>query len=508
MAARKKQPVPPSPEKASRVKQSPPPPHQSTRRPGAGRRSYDGAAVGSRTDGWFTSGADANTEVGTGLIGLRERSRDLVRNTAYGKRIIDALTSNLVASGIKPTIDTGDKALDARVYDLWERWVKVCYPSNRSTFYTLQSLTARAWFESGEVLVRRRPRRVEDMPGLPPIQLQVLEGDLLPVDKNEYLPSGRIQAGIEFDPLDRRVAYHLYRNHPGANYNALSPIAYTSETVRVPADSVIHLYQEARPGQIRGVPVLSNVIMALWDLAGYLDAERVRARAAACLVAMVEGGDEENPPDGIATGADDGAALVVDSDGNPVEQLRPGLVAYLPPGKKITMSNPVVAGNAEWVKVALREIASGVGLSYNVLSGDMGDANFAQGKLGLQEQHRMIRALRDLVFIPFALDPIWTWFIDAAVAAGLLPNRQALYLVRWSSPQIESVDRKTDAEAALIEMRAGLRSRREVIESSGRDPDDVDAEIALDNENRDRLGIVLDSDPRQMTKAGQPANLQ
>ena len=42
-------------------------------------RSYDGARVGRRTEGWVVAGSSANAEIGTALVRLRDRSRDLGR---------------------------------------------------------------------------------------------------------------------------------------------------------------------------------------------------------------------------------------------------------------------------------------------------------------------------------------------------------------------------------------------------------------------------------------------
>lgn len=58
------------------------------------------------------------------------------------------------------------------------------------------------------------------------------------------------------------------------------------------------------------------------------------------------------------------------------------------------------------------------------------------------------------------------------------------------------------AEADLREMRNATRSRRDVIASYGQDPDAVDAEIAMDIENRRRLGIVSDGDPGEVSLSG------
>jgi lambda family phage portal protein len=270
---------------------------------------------------------------------------------------------------------------------------------------------------------------------------------------------------------------------------------------------VFHLYQELRPGQVRGIPWLHAVTQAIWDLSGYTDAERARAKAAACLVGTVEGGNpEEGEPEGVdgiapAVSSESGE-IVVDSAGNPVEQLSPGLILYAPDGKKVVFNQAGVASNADWVRVSLREIAAGVGLSYESFTGDFSQGNFSFSKLGQAEQRSLLAAIRRQIFIPLAMDRIWEWFITAAIAAGLLPDKPELYDVLWSNPQYESADREADATADRLEMRLGLRSRREIIASRGKDPDAVDADIIKDQVIRDELGIVSDGDPRQTSLSG------
>src|SRR3546814_10589511 len=82
-------------------------------------------------------------------------------------------------------------------------------------FYGLQAQVARCMVIGGEAFVRFRLRRKTD--GLTvPLQLQVLEGDYVPFDKNEDLGGGAyIEQGIEFDRIGRRVGYWMFRQHPG-----------------------------------------------------------------------------------------------------------------------------------------------------------------------------------------------------------------------------------------------------------------------------------------------------
>ena len=478
-------------------------PRSGRRSRGRGARSYDGAVMGSRVNSWQALGTNSNAEVLASLEKLRDRSRDLIRNNPYGHRAVEALVSNLVGAGIRPMPATGDDALDTQIADLFEKWSQSCYPSNRSTFYTLQSLQGRALFGDGEVIVRRRPRRMSDMKGLPPVQFQVLEGDHLPLEKNDTLKQGRrVEQGVEFDQLDRRIAYHLLRNHPGGSSLAL-------DTVRVKASDIVHLYQEVRPGQIRGVPWLAPVVISMWDHAGYTDAERVRAKSASMLFASVEGSspETEDEYDGVAGDSeesrDESGDVVTDVDGYVVEALRPGLIAYLPDGKKININQPGTAsGYSDYTRASLREIAAGCGLSYEVLTQDLSQVNFSSIRLGLLEQHRLIRALREQVFVPFALAPQYVWFIDAAIAAGLLPMDERCYRVQWSVPAIESATRKDDAEADRLEIRNGLRDLRDAIASRGKDPETVLRNIAATKKMLDKLGLILDSDPSETSGAG------
>ena len=162
---------------------------------------------------------------------------------------------------------------------------------------------------------------------------------------------------------------------------------------------------------------------------------------------------------------------------------------------------PAAGGNpAEWSRLQLHTIAAGARMAYELLSGDLSQVNFSSIRLGLITFRRTIGLLQDQVLIRGFCAPVWRWFIDAAVAAGELPDRA--YPVRWSPPRWEEADRLTAAKADLAEARAGLRSMRDLIVAAGDDPDETLAEIADWNAELDAAGVVLDSDPRKSAAAG------
>ena len=59
-----------------------------------------------------------------------------------------------------------------------------------------------------------------------------------------------------------------------------------------------------------------------------------------------------------------------------------------------------------------------------------------------------------------------------------------------------------DAMADLLAMRSGTMTLAQAIARQGHNPDAVLAEIATMNAKLDALGLILDSDPRRVTKTG------
>ena len=74
--------------------------------------------------------------------------------------------------------------------------------------------------------------------------------------------------------------------------------------------------------------------------------------------------------------------------------------------------------------------------------------------------------------------------------------------MEWSPPKFDAVDPYKDAMADLLAIRTGTMTLAQAIARQGHNPDAVLAEIAATNAKLDGLGLVLDSDPRRVTKTG------
>ena len=183
----------------------------------------------------------------------------------------------MVGTGVHPDWANPD------IQALWDRWAAEADADGFESFYGLQTLGISAQFESGELLTRLRFRRPEDGMSVP-LQLQLMEPDHLDPALNRVLEGGRlIKMGVEFDAIGRRTAYHLWRHHPSERLTARH-----NQRIVVPAHSVVHLFRRTRPGQMRGVPELTSVIVRLYEIDEMQDAMLARQKLAQLFGAFVK----------------------------------------------------------------------------------------------------------------------------------------------------------------------------------------------------------------------------
>ena len=461
--------------------------------------AYNSTGGGRATAGW-NPGSDAiNALVAGGGDPLRRQARDLDRRNAWAHNAIETFVSNAIGTGIVPRWK--DAEARARLEPAWQEWVDQADASGLCDFYGLQSLAARTTLIAGECLARLRWRRPTD--GLVvPLQIQLLEPEHLPLTKSEDLSEGRkVRWGIEFNPIGRRVAYHLYREHPGEPALFYSQLDIT----RVPAEEVVHLYQPLRPGQHRGQSWLAPVILQLWETEQYDRAELVR-KGACSMVAFFERDLDGNATALLAEGGQ------TDTDGTPIQGIEPGSYIKLPYGK--TIESPQFKDldgmYAVFLSWQLRKAAAGVGITYEQMTGDYSQVNYSSARAAQLEFRRRCETFQHLVMAYQFCRPLLKAFVDAAALAGLIDPRdyqrrpRAYTDVEWSPPKWPWVDPEKDLKAEVLAMNNLIKSRSQVIkETAGVDRDTLDAEIAADQES-ERQHKLIRRDEKSAAANAQP----
>lgn len=448
---------------------------------------HDAAASSRRLKDWDPTDADISTIASSSGDMLVRRARDLVLGNAYAASGKEEFSAALVGTGIRPASTIEDEALQTRVMQLWSAWCEVAEEQGSLSLYGIQDIIAGALFEAGEVFVRVRPRRLDD--GLPvPLQLQVLESEYC--DRSYSAPVDqvrRIRAGIEFGALNERVAYHFWRNHPGDRIGWSG----AQERVRVPADSVVHVFDVRRPSQLRGLPMLTPGMVRMRIFDDYDDSELERKRTASLVAGFVtkstEGGFWTNETEDT------------DDEGIPEATARwsPGTICELLPDENIEFSAPTDVGTTyEMFQYRnLLAISAAIGIPYVNLTGDVRQANYSSLRAALLQFRRRVDRLQAKVMIHQFCRPVWSHFIDAAVLSGALSVSadQAAKLkakVIWIPPKWEWVDPLKDRQAEQLAVEMRVKPRSQVIIQEGGDPEQVDQQIAADQARAERLGIA------------------
>ncbi len=456
--------------------------------------AYEGAKVTRRTRGWLTGSTSANTETRTALPRLRDRCRSLVRDNPYALAAIDLAVAYQVGAGIVSRSNTGDDAFDEQADGVWNEW------ADETGWYRKQALAARGRAEAGEMLLRLQPLTSGEAKARGmrvPYDVGVYEPDYIDSYREMRQVNGNVvHQGIELAPDGTRVSYWLFHEHPG-DTGALALRGLTSSPV--PATNVLHLYRQDRAGQIRGVPDLAAVMTRLRMLDDLDDALLEQARVQACLAIFV-------------TSSADGAKAPITGDANAGigerdRRIRPGQIENLRPGEDIAFAPPPSAqGGTQFARYVQGAIATGAGLTYDLLTGDLSGANYSSLRAGRLAFRRRLQMTQWGTLIPGMVDPVYQRVMNAAVLSGALRPVSLMPGQRWpvkhAPPRFELLDPQAEYEGMRAGIRNGLITWPDAVTELGEDPREQLAEIAAWNKKFDDDAVVFDSDPRRVSAAG------
>lgn len=411
---------------------------------GGGRR-WDGASV-------LTSPQNA-TLAARGPAQARAAGQYV--NAPYGQRIVETWVSALIGKGWQVRCKHPDTGTARGLNEAFEALVSPLLP-----------IAARALVRDGEAFLRLHITADGGF-RLKPVPAEQVD----PTLTRDLGGGARIVAGIEFDASDEITAYHILPEAPG------TPFVTYGAAVRVPARDMLHIFDPLFPGQVRGLSWLAPILLKLRDRDEASDALLMQLKTASLITGFVR------DPDGTFGGfegqsdAQSGAINVA---------LEPGAMRILPPGADVTFSNPGqgVAQAVDFLRAQDREIAAGVGLTFEALTGDLTQTNYSSARVGLLEFRRRAEMLQRQLIEGQCLRPLWRRWIELQSLSGEINGTGAdlsdFLAVRFVAPGWQWVDPRNEVEADARAIEAGLKSREEVVAGRGRDIDELNEEIARD----------------------------
>jgi lambda family phage portal protein len=310
--------------------------------------------------------------------------------------------------------------------------------------------------EGGDILIIKH--WVEPDADCPvPLKLQLLEGDQLDHTMNGPNEMGFVRLGVQFDKEKRRIGYWVFEHHPGDGviFGSLAQSKF------IPATDVLHAYELLRPGQVRGLPIGVASFMKMSDFSDYEDAQLVKQKIAACFAAFVLGSDDNG-----------------EEKDDPLERLEPGIIEHLSTTEHVDFANPPsVADYDPYSSRILQGIATAYGITYEMLTKDYSRVNFTSGRMAQINVTKNFRKWQYQMMVPQVCQPVWKWFMNACIVAGLL---EKAVKADWTAPRIQQLDPVKEIDAQTKAIQAGVTTLSEVIRETGREPAELYEEYQQD----------------------------
>ena len=296
---------------------------------------------------------------------LRMRARYEVANNSYAKGLVQMLANDTIGTGPRLQMLSEDESFNDELETAFMRWSEaVRLPQKLRTMRMSRCQDGEAF-----AILSTNPKIHHDVK----LDLMLIEADRISGDL-KWLENDTSVDGISFDSWGNPINYRILKYHPGDARGMVG-----EDVINVPAEYMLHIFRQDRPGLHRGIPELTAALPLFAQLRRYNLAVLSAAEAAADFSAILY---TDAPPNGES---DEVEAM----DSIPLER---NMMLTVPAGWKMGQLDPKqpTANHAEFVKIILSEIARCVVCTYGTIAGDFSGHNYASGRLDNQLYHKSI----------------------------------------------------------------------------------------------------------------------
>lgn len=414
---------------------------------------------------WRPGTGSPTTDIIADLPELRGRSRDQMRNAPVAVGAINSAVSHIVGTGLActPSIDFKRLGMAEEVAEAWcedtrfryETWATStdCDLARNLNFYGIQSLAQRTWFESGDGFVLTP--RVARAGRAAQLALQLIEADRV-CNPDRKADTDTLIDGIELaEETGETLAVHVARKHPG-DYRVTGN---TWERVAVRGAStgrrnVLHLFEQLRPGQVRGVPWIAPILEPLKQLNRWTDNELNAAVTSSIFSVFVKMDAEAF---NTLFNDDDQGSLLNTASEDRTKAQESGQAINLLPGEDITtasMNRPNPEFDPFWTAI-VRQMGMALEVPYEVLVMHF-QSSYSAARGALLMAWKFYKRRRDLLATQLCQPVYELWLADEVAegrisAPGFFANpvvRAAWCKAIWTGDGPGSIDPQKEVAAA------------------------------------------------------------
>ena len=362
---------------------------------------------------------------------LVRRARYLEKNSGHIRGTLRDMKVYGIGDGIRPNAKSPNSDWNRKAEEYFRNWSRRCDITNRFSFREVQRLVSRAIDVDGEVFVvktydtRKRPK------------IQILETHRLVGESSDE----NTQNGITFGKFGEPLFYNFKCG---------------DATRRIPASSVLHIFEPERVSYVRAFPGIQHSIFDILDRNEILSLEKHKVKLISDIARIIT---SEN------TNIDDDSDFSVNAGGGDIPQTNPrdierkfgGKSFRLNPGEKIeafesNIPSPTFSG---FLAELQRSGSLGV-LPYEFVV-DPSSVGGAGVRLVLSKAQRYIDD-RGRTLDERLNHPLWMFVIGHAINCGELENQVGWHKAAWTHPKRATVDAGREEQQQRLNVEAGLKT--------------------------------------------------
>lgn len=427
--------------------------------------SYDAARY---TEVRGNAGSGVNTRASESPSNIRDRvrliweARDLCDNDAICRSIL-LKVSSYVCSKINYIPTTGNLDIDRAYRDYWNQFCLSADITGRHTFQELMQLAVMSMFRDGDIgfII------VNDEKD-PFIKLQAIEADRIG-NPYDYSYTEDYLSGISIDSIGRPTSYRIFYR---------SRLGYYEDSVEIPAESFLHIFDPTRFDMYRGVSAYATVINTARDKKEIFEFEKIAVKWGASKAGIVKRNNSEADAADYYTSATDTSFPQAK-----LERIEAGTVHYLEPNEDISIFGNDRPSNTfnGFMEAMIREIAMGFNLPYGFVY-DLTKLGGPAARMDATQAKRSIERIQCILEYK-ALSKIKNLVFAKGISQGLLPEVDEWQKGKFMFPAWPTIDVGRESAANLAENRQGLKSAADILGEQGEYWRDTQEQIALEAAN-------------------------
>ena len=467
---------------------------------------------------WYPPIQSADADILPDKTLLDARAMDIARNDAFAMSGVQLHRDNIVGSmfmlNCKPRLrvlgldEAWAEDFSDEVEAKFTNWAESInnWPdaARRNTLTAMVRLAVGVYVTSGEVLATAEWMRETDRSYKTAIQMIQVDRLCNPMD--QAFDMERTRGGVRLSASGAPVGYYIRQASQGGMWDWHKTMRWSYIRARngFGRPQVIHIVEQERPGQTRGISQLTAALKEMRITKRFRDITLQNAVVNASFAAAIE---SELPTSQVFEslgGGDVGSSVVkyaqqflgaIAAYGNSARNMQiDGVkIPHLMPGTKLNMMPMGKPGGigTEFEQSLLRYLAADLGVSYEQLSKDYSETNYSSARAGMVETWKFMQARKKMVADRFASTIYRLWFEEAvnsgdieAMNARSVPNMydglnmEAFTNAEWIGAGRGQIDELKETQAAILRIKNRLSTYEDEIGRMGKDWRPVFQQIA------------------------------